>query len=252
MKHKIDYSKYRMNAGEIFVGFMIGFVISFLYVNVILHKAAFAAVAGAVIGFVYLIFYKKKCMEKRRSLIVKQFKDLMESLVASYSAGGNHISAFENAYADMVELQGENACITKEIEAINTGIANGMTIESLLKDFARRVNHDDISNFVDVFIVCIRQGGDMRRVLYDTRITIMEKLDMEDEIAVQLRSSYNEFLILTAIPIVVDLFMQMDSTMKATGQSGVGVISRLIAVALCVIAYTVGKRIIHRVAVIFE
>lgn len=251
MKHTIDYNRYRMNLGEICMGFIIGFTISFLYVNVIFHKAGFAAIAGCVFGFIYLFFHKKRCIEKRKTQIVKQFKDLMESLVASYSSGCNHVSAFATAYDDMAELYGRNSCIAREVEAINTGIANGMTIEALLRDFAGRIKNDDISNFVDVFVVSIRHGGDMRKILYDTRITIMEKLDMEDEISVQLRSSYNEFLILTAIPVIVDMFMQMDSAMSATGQNGVGVISRLIAVALCVVAYKIGKKIIHKVEVLF-
>ena len=252
MSHAIDYNKYRMNANEIMLGFLIGFAISFMYVNVVFHKAGLAFVIGAIIGVGYLYFYKKKCIKKRRVVIVKQFKDLMESLVASYLSGGNHVSAFESAYVDMVDLYGENAWISIEVDKINTGIKNGMTTEALLKDFAGRVGNEDISNFVDVFVVCIRQGGDMKKVLYDTRITIMDKLEMEEEISVQLRSSYNEFMILTAIPIVVDLFMQADSAMMSAGQNGIGVISRLIAVVLCIFAYKLGKRIINKIEELFN
>lgn len=252
MGNTIDYNKYKMTGKEICIGFLIGFAISFMYVNVIFHKAGFAAVIGAVAGLIYLYFYRKKCIEKRKTLIVKQFKDLMESLVSSYSSGGNHVSAFETAYTDMVDLYGKNGWISREVEQINTGLRNGMTTEALLKDFARRVGNEDITNFVDVFIVCVRHGGDMKKVLYDTRITIIEKLEMEDEISVQLRASYNEFVILTVIPVIVDLFMQMDSAMRASGQSGVGVISRMIAVGLCVVAYKLGRRIIHKVELLFD
>lgn len=252
MGKTIDYSKYKMNEKEIIIGFLIGFAITFLYVNVVLHKAAFAAAVGVAAGLVYLRTYKKKCIEKRNAVIVKQFKDLMESLVSSYSSGGNHVTAFETAYTDMVELYGKDGWISREVEFINTGLKNGMTTEALLRDFAKRVGNEDITNFVDVFIVCIRNGGDMKRVLYDTRLTIMDKLEMEEEISVQLRESYNEFMILTVIPVVIDFFMQADTAMSATGQTTVGVISRFIAVALCVISYRLGRGIIHRVEKVFE
>lgn len=252
MGYAIDYSKYKMNAKELIMGYIIGFGVAFMYVNVIFHKPEFALVTGAVAGIIYLFFYRKKCIEKRNKLIVKQFKELMESLVASYASGGNHVSAFETAYNDMEDLYGRDGWITREVNQINTGIKNGMTTESLLRDFAKRVGNEDITNFVDVFSVCIRQGGDIKKVLYDTRTTIIEKMEMEDEISVALRSSYNEFLVLTVIPIVVDTFMQMDSAMKAVGTSGIGIISRMIAVILCMAAYKLSRKIVHRVEVLFD
>lgn len=252
MGNSIDYSKYKMNGRELLTGFIIGFGISFLYINMIFHKILFAAVAASIVGIMFLTAYKKKCIKKRDDMIIKQFKDLMESLVSSYSSGGNHVTAFETAYTDMVELYGCEGIIARELEQINTGMQNGMTMEALLKDFARRVGNEDISNFVDVFIVCIRHGGDMRKVLYDTRITIMEKLEMEEEIAVSLRASNNEFVILTIIPIIVDLFMQMDPSMRAAGQSAIGLIARLTAAIMCAIAYKLGRRIIQRVEGLFD
>ena len=84
MGNSINYCKYRMNFNEIFVGFFIGFAISFLYINLIFHKPVFATAVAVVIGSLYIGRYKKRCMKKRDEMLVKQFKDLMESLVFSY------------------------------------------------------------------------------------------------------------------------------------------------------------------------
>ena len=252
MGNSIDYSKYKMSTNEKMTGFLLGFVISFLYINLIFHKAVFAMIVAAFAGLFYLKKYGKKCIKKRDEKITKQFKDLMESLVSSYSSGGNHVTAFEAAYEDMCELYGKDAYMVREIETINTGIRNGFTMDALLKDMARRIGNEDISNFVDVFTVCMRHGGDMTKVLYDTRLTIIEKLEMEGEIKVSLRAGNNEFMILIFVPIFIDLFMQTDSSMSAACNTLIGVFSRLIAVILCLIGYKIGRKTIQRVEKIFN
>ena len=251
MGNATDYSRYKMNGNEKLLGFLQGFTLVLLFSNVILHKWLVAFAVGLVGGVFYLKKYKEKCREKQNALLLNQFKELMESLVTSYSSGGNHVQAFENAYRDMRDLYGEDGLITKEIRLINTGIRNGLTIESLIKDFAERTDIEDIKNFADVFSVSIRQGGDMKKVLHNTRVTIIEKLEMENDIAVQLRASNNEFVILTAIPVIVDLFMQFDYSMMMAGQTSVGVIARTIAVAFCIIAYKLGKKVTSRVEKLF-
>ena len=246
MGNAVDYSDYHMSVSEIVTGIAIGMFIGGIAIYMIVHKVLFSMAVGFAIGIVYIKPYKSKCIQKRDKELLLEFRDLMESLVSSYSAGGNTISAFESAYTDMVELYGEDSYMAKELEIIRTGLANGFNIVPLIEDMADRMGLEDIKNFADVFGICFRKGGDMRKVLFDTRQVIGEKIEMEQEMKVALRANMNELNILLVVPVVIDLMFQSDQGMADTGSTMGGLISRLIAVAMFGGAYALGRYFVGR------
>ena len=246
MGNAVDYSDYHMSVSEMVTGVAIGMLIGGIATYMIVHKVFFSMAVGFVIGIVYIKPYKSKCIQKRDKELLLEFRDLMESLVSSYSAGGNTISAFESAYTDMDELYGEDSYMAKELEIIRTGLANGFNIVPLIDDMAYRMGLEDIKNFADVFGICFRKGGDMRKVLFDTRQVIGEKIEMEQEMKVALRANMNELNILLVVPVVIDLMFQSDQGLADTGSTMGGLISRLIAVAMFGGAYALGRYFVGR------
>ena len=84
---------------------------------------------------------------QRLKSLREQFKDLLESLSASYSAGRNTPDAFQDACNDMISIYGEESDIVRELELICTGLNNNINIEVLLTDFAERSGLDDVMSF---------------------------------------------------------------------------------------------------------
>ena len=70
--------------------------------------------------------------------LLYQFRDMMESLSASYSAGKNTQGAFLDACGDLIGIYGEKADIVKELKLIVDGIYNGQSVEEMLSNFAAR------------------------------------------------------------------------------------------------------------------
>ena len=240
--NEVDYSTYHMNMKEHLAGFGIGFVIGMAIVYMVTHTAAISACAGAIGGLLMQKPYKNRCMDKRKKELLSEFRDLMESLVSSYSAGSNPMEAFGAAYEDMVNLYGAESTIAREVHSINTGLANGFTITALLSNFAERSGLEDIQNFADVFSICYQRGGDMRKVLFDTRMVIGEKIEMEQEMKVQLRSNMNELKILIIVPVIIDFMTQMNVASSAGGGMG----ARFVAVVLFALAYGLGRYSIQK------
>ena len=74
----------------------------------------------------------------------------------------------------------------REVQIICTGLNNNINIEQLLLDFARRSGLDDAMSFANVFEVCNRQGGDLKRIVAETREIINDKIEIEMEIETML------------------------------------------------------------------
>ncbi|MBQ8317618.1 MAG: type II secretion system F family protein [Lachnospiraceae bacterium] len=242
MGNGVDYTTYDMKPRDVLMAFFIGAIVGYLVMYLAAHSLKLSLAAGVVGGVLMQKPYRNSCIEKRRKELLLQFRDLMESLVASYSAGNNPQSAFEKAYDDMVNLFGEKSYMAKEVYIVNSGVKNGYTIEALLGDFADRAKLEDITSFVEIFNISYRKGGDMSKVLFDTRLVISEKIEMEQEMKVQLRGSVNELNVLIAVPVVIDFMMNGG----VLGESNLGIIFSFIAVGLFVAAYAMGRGMLKK------
>ncbi|RAZ16566.1 kinase, partial [Klebsiella oxytoca] len=62
---------------------------------------------GIVCAFIVPPYYREYKRNSRLNSLREQFKDLLEALTASYSAGRNTVDAFGDAREDMVSIYGE-------------------------------------------------------------------------------------------------------------------------------------------------
>ena len=128
----LDYHNYEMTQGEqvlyFILAFLIGGVVSqFFYgglfqedgvptlLTYISNAAAFVVV-GLIAGRVFLPVRSRKLAEKRRDVLRKQFRDMLESLTASLAANSTVRDAFNTAYTDMCMQYSDDALISKELD----------------------------------------------------------------------------------------------------------------------------------------
>jgi tight adherence protein B len=174
-----------------------------------------------------------------------QFRDLLDALSNSYSSGMNTQSAFNDAYKDLEKSFGKNAPIVKELSIILKGLNNNFLIEELLRDMAARCGIDDIKSFADTFAVCSRLGGDLKRIVKESRDIISEKIEIEMEIETTVSANKNEIDILCVMPFVM---VTMLGRMSQGGTSiltntPVNVVVKFFAIFLFAVAYKIGMKI---------
>ena len=178
-------------------------------------------------------------------LLREQFKDLLESLTASYSAGRNTPDAFKDATDDMISIYGDDADIVLELQSICAGLGNNINIEQLLLDFAKRSGLDDVMSFANVFEVCNRQGSDLKRIVSDTRDIINDKIEIEMEIETMLSGNKNELNVMMAMPVVVVLSLSTMGTGTVVSNAPVNLIIKLICLGIFGAAYMIGRKIVN-------
>ncbi len=237
-----DYTIYTLEFQQkllaLMVGFLVGFIASYIYFD----NKLLSVIVGAVAGYKAISIYRNSLLKKRTKELRLQFRDMLESLSNSYTVGMTASRAFHAAYSDMVVEHGEKAYITQELRLICSSHDNqGIEIKDMLNDFALRSGLDDVKSFAGVFDVSSNLGGDVAKIIRETRDMISDKIEIEMEIQTMVTGQRNQLNVLAVMPIVMSLLTRSFST--DSGSLLVNVV-KLAALGLFVFAYWLGTRIV--------
>lgn len=200
---------------------------------------------GAVAVRVFLPIRTQQLLKKRQQTLRVQFRDMLESITSSLSANDTVVQAFTYAYKDMCMQYSENAYIARELYEIGEGIRNNVGLEVMIQDFARRSACEDIESFSNVFAVSYGPGGRMKDVMRQTHDIICEKMQIADEIRSKLSSNQLELNLITAAPVLLVGMMRLSSRSFAENFASLpGVLAITAGLALFVLAYRMGQKII--------
>lgn len=241
----VDYHVYHMTKVDHLAAYLLGFVVGTAVIFAFFRNPVFSLIGGIVCARIVLPYYNEYKKESRLKRLREQFKDLLESLTASYSAGRNTPDAFKDASDDMTSIYGEDADIVQELQIICAGLGNNINIEQLLLDFADRSGLDDVMSFANVFEVCNRQGSDLKRIVSDTRDIINDKIEIEMEIETMLSGNKNELNVMMAMPVIVVLSLSTMGTGTVVSNAPVNLIIKLICLGIFGAAYLIGRKIVN-------
>ncbi|MGN0706811.1 MAG: type II secretion system F family protein [Faecalibacterium sp.] len=257
----LDYRFYEMTSAEkiayFLIAFLVGGIVSqFFYgglfqsdgeptgLTYISNTVAFVVV-GFVVAVVFLPVRSRQLAEKRRSLLRKQFRDMLESLTASLAAGSTVKDAFTMAYKDMCLQYSEEALISLELDEFRRAEQINVTLDVMMNDFAMRSGVEEIQDFNNVFQVCYGPGGNMSRVIHQTHDIICERMEIEDEIDAKIHANEMELNIIMLAPVLIVALMRGTNENFAQNlASPIGVAAVTGALVMFAAAYIWGQKII--------
>ncbi len=238
-----DYSVYRMTPVQKALSFAAGTAGGMAAYCIFFGAGIPAAAAGAAAGIAGLKYGKVFFKKRRDSELTMQFKDMLESLASSLSAGQNIQGAIASARGDLSQMYGEKSLIVKETEIIIYGMKNNLTPEELFDDFALRSGQKDIRTFADTFRVCNRSGGNMREVITRTSGILGEKMQTEKDIDVIASKGRNELMIMTAMPFLIVPMLKNLGESAVSGNNIVTVTVKIIGAVIIGAAFLAGRKI---------
>ncbi len=199
----INYGVYIMNPGERMMYILLAgaglFVVGYIFYNNVIVSLLISG-----LGFYFPKIRTGQLINRRKEQLTIQFKQALQSLASSLSAGRSVENAFLAVADDLRMLFSDaDTYIIKEFETINIRVANGEPIEEALLDLSRRADIDDITNFVDVFVVCKRTGGNLADVIRRTSSIIGEKLQVQQDIQVLMAQKRFEAQALIIAPVLM-------------------------------------------------
>lgn len=238
-----DYHIYHMTLADRFMAAGLG-VAGAVAIGYVFFNSLIAAVVIAVGAAIFLQKpfeeYQKK---KRLKKLLLEFKDLLETLTSSYSAGQTTAKAFADAQSEMSNLYGEEADIVAELKMINAGLQHNYNIEDLLLNFAARSGLDDVDSFANVFEVCNRKGGNLKQIVGETRSVINDKIEIEMEIQTMVAASRNELNIMMVMPFII-MFTMRGLGDSMTDNSMINLAVKFIALGIFAGAYVLGLKLV--------
>ncbi len=144
----------------------------------------------------------------------------------------------------MESIYGEGADIVREVELIIEGIANNITPETMLTNFAQRSGLDDVESFASVFEVSNRQGSNLGQVISDSREIINGKIEIEMEIETMLQGNKNELNIMIIMPLVIVASLSGLGTMTIASNTPLNVAVKLICIGVFAASYLMGRKLV--------
>lgn len=195
--------------------------------------------------YLYRSMEKEKEEQKKNEFLI-QFKEMTASVSQALNVGYSVENAWKEAQKEMRSMYLNRTMLLKELDYIVRKIRLQIPMETVLEEFARRVNLEDVENFVSVFSAAKRSGGDMIAIIRNTAAQIGEKIDVKREIDIILASKKYEFRIMCLIPYAVIVYMQISfpdfMSVLYGNVLGIGVMS--VCLAAYVGAYILGEKMI--------
>lgn len=217
-------------------------VIAWLYYESV---RAFLVFAPGVL--LYLRHWELQCTEKKKREFAVQFQEAIRSLAASLHVGYSLENAMKETKKDISILYNEQTPICREFDYMIRQIYLQIPMDQILTGWARRVDQEDVRNFVSVFVTAKKSGGDSLAVIRDSISQIRDKMEMQREIDTILAARKYEFRVMSFIPFGIIAYMKLSfpEFMGALygNLAGAGVMSACLAVYLG--ACYLGQKIVN-------
>lgn len=207
----INYSDYKFQPGEYMVSVVLAAAVWFAVGYTFYKNIAFALFLSLA-GFLYPLTRKKTQIRKRKAELGVQFRQALQAMASSLSAGRSVENCFIAAVQDLkLQYMNPKTYILQEFERIHHKIMNGESAEQALQEFSERAGLDEVTEFTDVFVICKRTGGNLVEVVRKTAQIIGDKMETQQEIAVMLAQKKFESKVLGAAPIAIVALLSFSS-----------------------------------------
>jgi len=207
----VSYDKYKLSIKEKRDCIIISYVCLFFTFYIFFHSLTISIAAGIFIPMC-IRYYAERLSEKRRNLLLMQFRDFLYSLSASFAAGRQMRDGLVEARENLRLSYDEKSPMIREITEMLIKIDESRASEEeVLRDFANRSHLEDIRSFFDTYFICRMTGGDMNNVISKTSGMLIEKIGIEREIKTLTSQKSFEGKIISAMPVVVIMFLNLVS-----------------------------------------
>ncbi|MDR1797229.1 MAG: type II secretion system F family protein [Clostridiales Family XIII bacterium] len=210
-----------------------GCALGFLFFNHWIACAALCALSAPAEKY-----YRRMLEAKQRKVLEAEFKDMLMSLSASFQTGRQMREAIHEARDNLLLVFPEDAPINRELGRMVRRIEQGGESErEALFDFAERSGCEDARNFVDIYYTCLTTGGDIVKVVNRTAQVLIEKMQVRREMEALMAQKKYEAKILTAMPVLILVFLRLNSpdylTPLYTTAAGLLVMAGALAALAC-------------------
>ncbi len=211
MKNINVESVFLLSKGEKIKYYLISYW-SIFFLSLLFYKSLFLSLICGLLCLRGLSLYKEHITERKKTIVLKEFNEVLYSMSTSFEMGKSLVFALEQAERILITIYKDKSLLAKEIMKTRLEITNGNQREEVaLTSFSQRVPMEDVRDFIDVYIFCKKTGGNLGKVIRSSSQIITEKITMEREIVALMSQKKFEGQIIIGMPIVTVLFLNIVS-----------------------------------------
>lgn len=226
---------------------MIKGILGYSLLIYLFYHSPWGGIVCSPILYLYYRNWKKECIQKKEQEFRIQFGEALQTLVTALNIGYSIENAIRAVPKEVKPLLGKDAVIIREFSYMIRQLDMNVTAEKAFHEFAERVKSEELWNFVTVFTILKRSGGDMIHVLRGTIGQIVVGMEVKREIETMIAAKKMEFKVMTMIPLGIIVYMKvsfpefMSVLYKSTG----GIIVMTGCLFLYIGAWYLGKRMLE-------
>ena len=194
----------------------------------------------------YLWVWREQCIKKKKEEFRMQFKESMTAMSSALNIGYSVENSIKEVLKDLKPLYRPESRIICEYTYMVHQLNMNVPSEVVLREFADRVDQEDVENFVTVFVTAKKAGGDSVAIIRNTVKIICDKIDVKREIQTMMAAKQFEFKVMTAVPLGIIGYMRLSFAefMSALYGNVIGVTVMTVCLLLYAVAYFMGKIIV--------
>ncbi len=179
---------------------------------------------------------KDRYIAKVKSCVREEFKEFITILSGSINAGYSLEKAFIKTYEDIEKTKRDFPYLLSEIRRIINGIGINKSIEEMLIEMGERLDIEEIQDFSSLITTAKMYGGDINRLINQTRKSLNDKFLVETEIGTMISAKQMEGLIMVAMPFFIIGYMRITNGtyMDYMYDTGIGRIAMTISLLVVV------------------
>ena len=158
-------------------------------------------------------FYRKEKIrrdrKKRKQILEQQFRECLFSVQTNLQSGYSMENAFIESYSYVVNIYGSGSDMAKELTVIQQGLANGNTLENLLRDMGKRCPSSALEEFAEIYSIACRSGGSWKEVIRKIISGISQRIELRQEIETLIHGKKQESRIMCVVPFLILIYMNI-------------------------------------------
>ena len=190
----------------------------------------------------------QKTIKNKKEAINLQFKDALQSIMASLKVGLSINSAIIKVPEDLEKMiiGKKDKTVLNEFIKMRNDMEMGVSLDDALKSFSESMQNEDIEDFVNSIMIVRQKGGNMVDVMENVTNIITDKIEIKKEIEILTTGKKMEAKIISLLPIGIILILSVmsPSYMKPLYESILGKIAMVFGFILLSINYFIGKKIV--------
>ena len=179
---KTDYTVLNLKPAEK-ITFRTAAFITGIAIGWIFYDSIAAGMATGIIICTFENRYSNFLFEKRKKVMIEQFRDILYSISASVATGRSLGQALEESAVFWKGTYDENDIMMVELRQMIREMKESQTSDiEVMADFAERSGLEDVQDFVMVCRTCKSTGADFEKAVYRASVLIEDKMNLEREL----------------------------------------------------------------------